>query len=33
MDGAGPACAVPAADEDVDAYLSGLDSLMDALTA
>ena len=31
--GAGPVCAVPAADEDVDAYLSGWDSLLGALTA
>jgi glutamate-1-semialdehyde 2,1-aminomutase len=31
--GAGPVCAVPAADEDVDAYLAGWDALMDALTA
>ena len=31
--GAGPVCPVPAADEDVDAYLAGWDSLLDALTA
>jgi glutamate-1-semialdehyde 2,1-aminomutase len=31
--GAGPVCPVPAVDEDVDAYLAGWDSLLDALTA
>ncbi len=31
--GAGPVCSVPAQDEDVDAYLAGWDSLLDALTA
>ena len=31
--GAGPVCAVPAADEDVDAYLAGWDSLLGELTA
>ncbi len=31
--GAGPLCAVPAPDEDVDAYLAGWDSLLGALTA
>jgi glutamate-1-semialdehyde 2,1-aminomutase len=31
--GAGPVCPVPAQDEDVDAYLAGWDSLLDALTA
>jgi len=31
--GAGPVCPVPAADEDVDAYLTAWDSLLDALTA
>jgi glutamate-1-semialdehyde 2,1-aminomutase len=31
--GAGPVCSVPAADEDVDAYLAGWDSLLGALTA
>jgi glutamate-1-semialdehyde 2,1-aminomutase len=31
--GAGPVCPVPAEDEDVDAYLAGWDSLLDALTA
>ncbi|MDP2349801.1 MAG: transaminase [Chloroflexota bacterium] len=31
--GAGPVCAVPAVDEDVDAYLAGWDSLLGALTA
>ena len=31
--GAGPVCSVPAADDDVDAYLAGWDSLLDALTA
>jgi Glutamate-1-semialdehyde aminotransferase len=30
--GAGPVCSVPAADEDVDAYLAGWDSLLDRLT-
>ena len=30
--GAGPVCAVPASDADVDAYLSAWDSLLDALT-
>jgi glutamate-1-semialdehyde 2,1-aminomutase len=30
--GAGPVCPVPAEDEDVDAYLAGWDSLLDALT-
>jgi len=29
--GAGPVCSVPCADEDVDRYLSGWDSLLDAL--
>lgn len=31
--GAGPVCSVPAADEDVDAYLAGWDSLLARLTA
>jgi len=31
--GAGPVCSIPATDEDVDAYLAGWDSLLDALTA
>jgi glutamate-1-semialdehyde 2,1-aminomutase len=31
--GAGPVCSIPAADEDVDAYLAGWDSLLDALAA
>jgi glutamate-1-semialdehyde 2,1-aminomutase len=31
--GAGPVCPIPAVDEDVDAYLAGWDSLLDALTA
>ena len=31
--GAGPVCSVPAADNDVDAYLAGWDSLLDTLTA
>ena len=31
--GAGPVCSVPAPNEDVDAYLAGWDSLLDALTA
>ena len=31
--GAGPVCAVPAADDDVDAYLAGWDSLLGELTA
>ena len=31
--GAGPVCSVPCADEDVDAYLAGWDSLLDALVA
>jgi glutamate-1-semialdehyde aminotransferase len=31
--GAGPVCSVPAADEDVDAYLAAWDSLLGALTA
>ena len=31
--GAGPTCSVAATDEDVDAYLAGWDSLLDALTA
>jgi len=31
--GAGPVCPVPAVDEDVDVYLEGWDSLLDALTA
>ena len=31
--GAGLVCSIPAADEDVDAYLAGWDSLLDALTA
>ena len=31
--GAGPVCSVPAADDDVDVYLAGWDSLLDALTA
>ena len=31
--GAGPVCPIPAQDEDVDAYLAGWDSLLDALTA
>jgi glutamate-1-semialdehyde 2,1-aminomutase len=30
--GAGPVCSVPAAEEDVDAYLAAWDSLLDALT-
>ncbi len=30
--GAGPVCPVPAADEDVDAYLAGWDSLLEAIT-
>ena len=30
--GAGPVCAIPAADADVDAYLAGWDGLLDALT-
>jgi glutamate-1-semialdehyde 2,1-aminomutase len=30
--GAGPVCPVPAQDEDVDAYLAGWDSLLDAIT-
>ena len=30
--GAGPVCPVPATDEDVDVYLAGWDSLLDALT-
>jgi glutamate-1-semialdehyde 2,1-aminomutase len=31
--GAGPVCSVPCEDEDVDAYLAGWDSLLDALVA
>ena len=31
--GAGPVCSVPCSDADVDAYLGGWDSLLDALTA
>jgi glutamate-1-semialdehyde 2,1-aminomutase len=31
--GAGPVCSVPATDADVDLYLAGWDSLLDALTA
>ena len=31
--GAGPVCSVPAADADVDLYLAGWDSLLDALVA
>ena len=31
--GAGPVCSVPCSDEDVDAYLAGWDSLLDALVA
>lgn len=31
--GAGPVCGVPCSDADVDAYLEGWDSLLDALTA
>jgi hypothetical protein len=31
--GAGPVCSIPATDEDVDAYLAGWDSLLDALAA
>ena len=31
--GAGPVCSVPCSDADVDAYLAGWDSLLDALTA
>jgi glutamate-1-semialdehyde aminotransferase len=31
--GAGPVCSVPATDDDVDAYLDGWASLLDALTA
>jgi glutamate-1-semialdehyde 2,1-aminomutase len=31
--GAGPVCPVPAADEDVDAYLTAWDSLLETLTA
>jgi glutamate-1-semialdehyde 2,1-aminomutase len=31
--GAGPVCGVPCSDEDVDAYLAGWESLLDALTA
>jgi glutamate-1-semialdehyde 2,1-aminomutase len=30
--GAGPVCPIPATDEDVDAYLAGWDSLLEALT-
>lgn len=30
--GAGPVCSVPATDEDVDVYVAGWDSLLDALT-
>jgi len=31
--GAGPVCSIPASDADVDAYLAGWDSLLDALAA
>ena len=31
--GAGPVCPVPATDADVDSYLAGWDSLLDALVA
>jgi hypothetical protein len=31
--GAGPVCSIPAADDDVDAYLTAWDSLLAALTA
>ena len=31
--GAGPVCSVPCQDDDVDAYLEGWDSLLDALVA
>ena len=31
--GAGPVCSVPCSDEDVDAYVAGWDSLLDALVA
>ena len=31
--GAGPVCSVPAADDDVDAYLAGWDSLLARLSA
>ena len=31
--GAGPVCSVPCREDDVDAYLEGWDSLLDALTA
>ena len=31
--GAGPVCSVPCRDDDVDAYLEGWDSLLDALVA
>ncbi|HEY4753486.1 MAG TPA: aminotransferase class III-fold pyridoxal phosphate-dependent enzyme, partial [Candidatus Limnocylindrales bacterium] len=31
--GAGPVCSVPSSDADVDAYLAGWDSLLDALVA
>jgi glutamate-1-semialdehyde 2,1-aminomutase len=31
--GAGPVCSIPCADDDVDAYLDGWDSLLDALVA
>jgi hypothetical protein len=31
--GAGPVCSVPCSDADVDAYLAGWNSLLDALVA